>query len=310
MPIEHRHAKSGDEIGSRTWHVRPLRTLGPALLLVLGVALTSLLGGTPARAFQRDQIDAGFQVEQLITMGGAGPDPGPGNPRARLEWALATAIPAPWRQAVPVAWSADQVTKGHLALSFFDGTVVVSPRVLRGTSEAVLTTVAHEMGHQIAISLVSANDGLPPRGFIDFPGSSAYRSTVEGWADCVSRVWTGSVLYTQTEAGPCSVKTARYVSSLLANPQNLRAGRLVAPPVPAPLPPAPAPDIQPAPVAESSPVPRQVPTPVKAPEPERQPSGIAPGLLVLGGLLALLGPFGLVILVRKLVPDTDSHSAR
>lgn len=276
------------------------RALHARLRLIVAVATVVLAIGSPgAQAFQRDQIDAGFQLDQLIALGGAGPDPGPRNLQARLDWAVATSIPLHWRQLVTVVWSVGEVTTGHLALTFYDGTTVVSPRLLRRSSQEVLATVAHEMGHQIVITLLPAQDGTPPRGFVEFVSGNRYNTLDEGWADCVSRVWTGSLIYTSSESAPCSVETARYVALLLADPQNLLRERL---PLPSPAAP---------PIVEPSPSPISVPT--EEPEPEKpqvaRPSPNAESgsnpvrLILIGAVLLLIGPPALVLLVRALVPD-------
>jgi hypothetical protein len=287
---------------SRGANLHPIQAKTLFVLVFASLMLATI--ATEAGAFQRDQIDAGFQLDQLVALGGAGADPGAGNLQARLDWAVATAIPLPWRQLVPVVWSVGEVTSGHLALSFYDGTAVVSPRLLRRSSEEVLATIAHEMGHQIVISLVPAQDGTPPRGFVEFLPGNPYRRFDEGWADCVARVWTGSLLHTTSEPAPCSVEAARYVAALLTDPQNLQRESL---PLPSPLP---------SPSPEPSPVPATVPT--QQPEPQKSPivrpppeseSGIDPAALIVGGIVLLvIGPFALAALVKALVPpDGGEH---
>ena len=280
---------------------RTSRALQVIRLIVVVAIVVVGIGAPAAQAFQRDQIDAGFQLDQLIALGGAGADPGPRDLRARLDWAVATSIPLHWRQLVHVAWSVGEVTPGHLALTFYDGTTVVTPRLLRRSSEEVLATVAHEMGHQIVITLLPAQDGTPPRGFLElFPGNP-YNTFDEGWADCVSRVWTGSLIHTSSERAACSVDAARYVASLLADPQNLIRERLplATPPV-----------VEPSPSPEPSPVPTEEPEPVETPQipqprPEAESENNPARLIVIGAILLLIGPFALVVLIKALVPDEE-----
>jgi hypothetical protein len=259
------------------------------------------IGSSAALAFQRDQIDAGFQLDQLIALAGTGGDPGSRNPRARLDWAVATAIPLDWRQLVPVVWSIGEVSPGSLALTFYDGTTIVSPRLLRRSSEELLATIAHEMGHQIAISLVPANDGSPPRGFVEFVPGNPYNRFDEGWADCVSRVWTGSSIHTSSESASCSVDAARYVASLLSDPLNVQRERLPLPsPVPSPTLEAPSP----------SPIPTEAPSPEpEKPQIARERSDAGDRdpirLIVIGAVLLFFGPLALVALVNALVPDEE-----
>lgn len=192
------------------------RAARPSLLLV--VALLSC-AAAPA-GFARDQIDAGFNLDQLVALGGAGPDPGPADPEARLRWAIATAIPVRWSDVVPVQWSIGE--NSHLALSYVDGQTEVTPGALQRSAEVLLWTVAHEMGHQIAIALAPGGRGDPPQPFVDLLPGSPYTRYSEGWADCVSRVWTGSLRHTSSEANPCPVGAARYVAVLLADPENFQ----------------------------------------------------------------------------------------
>ncbi len=211
-------------------------------LAVLALVATA----TPTAA--RNQT-GGFNLEELIAAGGGGPDPGTQDPAARLRWAVETAVPTQWRESVRVVWTVGEVGSGHLALSYLDGTTVLSPRVMSRSAEEVLFTVAHEMGHQIAFALVSPVTGMPPQGFIDI--APPYADVREGWADCVARAWTGSSLYTLSESGPCNTKLAGYVAGLVADPTTLGATVPIAPP---PIPVAPPSSTPPAPVPESPPV--------------------------------------------------------
>jgi hypothetical protein len=211
-------------------------------------------------------------------------------------------MPQQWRQLVLVVWSVGEVSSGHLALTFYDGTTVVSPRLLRRSSEEVLATVAHEMGHQIVITLLPAQDGTPPRGFMELFPTDADKLLDEGWADCVSRVWTGSLIHTSSERAPCSVDAARYVAFLLANPQNLIRENL---PLPGPVPSA---VIEPSPSPEPSPVPTEEPEPVETPQtpqPRPEAENNLARLIFIGAIMLLIGPFALVVLIKALVPDEE-----
>lgn len=237
----------------------------PALLLRvagLGGLLLAMLLAQPASArFQT----GGFNLDQLTAESGTGPDPGTANLQARLKWAVETGVPREWRESVRVVWTVGNTGRGHLALSYLDGRTIVSPRLMTRSSEEVVATVAHEMGHQIAFALVSPVLGMPPQGFMDIAPS--YSDIREGWADCVARVWTGSTLRTLSESGPCNPETAAYVSSLLHDPATLGATvRIAPPPIYVPAPPAPAPvPVEPPPVlAPPPPVPDLV-----VPEPAR-----------------------------------------
>jgi hypothetical protein len=222
--------------------LRLRRVLLPALLALVVVA-------QPAAA--RYQT-GGFNLEDLTALAGTGPDPGTKDLQARLKWAVETGVPKEWRESVRVVWSVGNTGPGHLALSYLDGRTVISARLMARSSEEVIATVAHEMGHQIAFALVSPVIGWPPQGFIDL--ARGYSDIREGWADCVSRVWTGSTLYTLSEAGPCNTELAGFVAGLVADPATLGATvRIVPPPI------AVAPPPPPAPV--------QVPVPVIAPPP-------------------------------------------
>jgi hypothetical protein len=280
------------------------RALPARALARLAVVLCVLLAAAPASArFQT----GGFNLDELVAAGGAGPDPGTAVLQARLKWAVETAIPTEWRESVSVVWTVGEVSRGHLALSYLDGRTILSPRLMSRSSEEVLATVAHEMGHQIAFALVSPVVGMPPDAFIDI--APPYTDVREGWADCVARVWTGSTLRTLSEAGPCNSEMAAFVSGLLADPATLGAtARITPPPIRVPAaPPAPAVTAPlPEPIAAPAPaavvLAQEAPRPRSAAAPQRrEPAGSSSS-----GLLAFaLIPIPLVLcgvgywLVRK-----------
>ncbi|MGQ0678817.1 MAG: hypothetical protein ACT4OM_04035 [Actinomycetota bacterium] len=234
--------------------------------------------------YARDLVDQGFNLSSLIALAGSGPDPGPEDPNARLSWAIATAVPAPWSRKVPVFWGIAPINS--LALSFPDGRVIVSPEALDRSGERLLSAVAHEMGHQLAIALVPDGDGTPPRGFINLLPGIPYNRFDEGWADCVSRVWTGSLLHTAAEPRPCPTGTARYVATVLADPGNF-------------LEPSPAPTTSPGPEA----LPLASPS-VARPSEEKEVRGIGYRPLVLVVLV------GLVWLAARRVRRADPRRPR
>ncbi|MEX0789757.1 MAG: hypothetical protein WD178_03180 [Actinomycetota bacterium] len=240
-----------------------------ALTLIL---LMVVLAGHPALA--RYQTN-GFILEELVAAGGAEQDPGTDNLQLRLRWAVEPAIPPEWRESVRVVWTVGNVSRGHLALSYRDGRIVLSPRLMMRSAEEVLATAAHEFGHQIAFALVSPVVGMPPQGFIDLAPS--YNDVREGWADCVARVWTGSVLRTLSEAGPCDSETAGYVAGLLADPATLGATvKITPPPIMITAPAAPAPVVTQAPAPEPDLAPVLVTPVVALPAPARPDARAGP----------------------------------
>jgi len=258
----------------------------------LAFAVVLSLAALPPAAAQHAAL--GFDLERLIASSGAGPDPGTGDLQARLRWAVEAAIPRQWRESVPVVWSVAEMGGGQLALAYYDGRIVLSPRLMARSAEEVLFTVAHEMGHQIAYALVSPRAGMPPQGFVDI--APPYNDVREGWADCVARAWTGSRLRTLSEPSPCNTEMALYVEGLLADPSTLGAVRVVPPA----LRPAPAPAPDPAPVEPEEPDPDPAPgIALQPPEPapaddlrepaERPAAGPAgPVIIVLVLVLAVL----------------------
>jgi hypothetical protein len=143
--------------------------------------------------------------------------------------------------------------------------VVVSQRVLAASSEALLATIAHEMGHHVAFQLVSPGDGSPPGGFAEIRGPG-YRDIREAWADCVSRVWTGSLHRTISEPEPCPLEAAQWVAGQLSTPGVLGGPAIGARAIrPRAIPPPPV--VPPPPVAPPSPV----PTPAAPKPPAVQP---------------------------------------
>lgn len=259
--------------------------------MLIGLAAL-LLPATPGLALNR--IEAGFSLEEMVRLSGAPDDPGPGDPQARLDWAIQVAIPAEWRPLVQVNWILGNAGPGNLALSYADGRSVLSARVMQGSAELVLSTVAHEMGHQIAFQGVQPFNGFPPQEFLD-RASGEFRDIKEGWADCVARVWTGSTRHTLSEARPCPGGLAHFAATLLADPAALIDQP--APPSPAPSPTRPVVSPSPSPSPVASPIIHPLmsdnlevspsPSPVRqaAPEP---PDRVPGGLFVLIGLVAML----------------------
>ncbi|MDQ4149654.1 MAG: hypothetical protein M3164_06680 [Actinomycetota bacterium] len=262
----------------------------------------------------------GFQLDELVAFAGAGADPGASNPVERLHWAVEVAVPAEWRAALPIQWEVGDTGRGHLALSY-SGRIVVSPRALAAPPEVLLATVAHEMGHQITFYFVHPGDGSPPPGFAEARGGG-YRDVREAWADCVSRVWTGSLRRTTAEPEACPSTAADWVAAEIASPEILRArlrqeGRApsriepipswppTTPPRAVPVPPPP--EVTPAPPADERIAAEPSPTPgTTATSPRNRANGddalellAQAGLIVLaGGITALLA----AALVRRGFP--------
>jgi hypothetical protein len=278
----------------------PIRRGGRRLGVLLLVCL-AIVDLSPARA--ANWVAGDFDLDQLIGASGEGTDPGPRDLQARLDWAVRVAVPLEWRVSVPVRWEWGDTGRSHLALSYFSGEVVVSPRVITSGTEALLATVAHEMGHQITFRLVPPGDGSPPPGFDAIRGGG-YRDLREAWADCVSRAWTGSLNRTTSEPKPCPEEAADWVASILADPSIL-GGRVTVrvrprkpPPVAQPVLPVPTPP---------SPIPEQPETPPKVerriePQPkavavegrEGPPISVLVGIVLVGPAIACLGGFYLI----------------
>lgn len=274
-------------------------TLRVVFLLTIVLAVS---WAGPALAVNR--VDLGFDEQELIRRSGAGPDPGPQDPGGRLLWAVQLGVPAEWSQAVSVRWRVGDAGRGHLAISRA-GSVVVSARALSGSAEAAVSTVAHEMGHQIALQKIPPYNGFPPLEFID-RAAGRYRDVREGWADCVRRVWTGSLRHTLSEAAGCDSSLAHYAATLLSDPRKLAA--LLPPPVVASPKPSPSasPSPSPSPSPEFSPVRHPLmadylePTPEASPAPKtvatQVPDRVPDGLFVIIGLAVL----AVVIPLRRL----------
>lgn len=264
---------------------------GPPAILAL-VALIVILA--PGSVLALNQVDHGFDLDELVRLSDAGDDPGTGDLRARLDWAVMVAVPPDWRAEVPVIWQIGHAGSGNLAVSYKEGRSVLSPRVVGGSAELLLSTVAHEMGHQIAFQMVEPFNGFPPQEFIDRAGDDFFHVR-EGWADCVSRVFTGSLQHTLSESHGCPRNLAHYTATLIDDPATLRPKSK---PEPKPSPrPSPTPSPSPSPVFSpiehplitdyASPTPSPSPT-VKAdttPAPGAEPFSRV--LLVLIGVIAI-----------------------
>lgn len=111
-------------------------------------------------------------------------DPGTADHLARGDAALASAVPAAWREAIPVTFTE---IAGTTSLSYDDGTIELGTYHLTGTWEHLQDVTAHEFGHQIAYDYgTQAELGAAPEGW-PISGSTP----VERWADCVARSFSG-----------------------------------------------------------------------------------------------------------------------
>jgi hypothetical protein len=112
-----------------------------------------------------------------------GPDPGIGDPGARVRAAFSIAVPEPWRVAIPV-----EIRLIGGTTSWADPTNVIQVaryHALGGWSHLV-SVLAHEFGHLIAFrDGAGAFAGSAPPGW---PYNS--RQPAEAWADCVSEAFT------------------------------------------------------------------------------------------------------------------------
>lgn len=268
--------------------VLPVRVMLAALLWLMA----------PGAGLAVNQVDRGFDLEELVGMSGAGDDPGAGNLQARLDWAVQVAIPANWREELPVSWEVGSAGSGQLAVSYVEGRSVIAPNVLAGSPELVLSTVAHEMGHQIAFQMVEPFNGYPPQEFID-RSEDYFLSVREGWADCVSRAWTGSRQHTLSESRGCPNELANYTATLIEDPVRLRPEPTPSP-APQPSRPVSTPTPSPSPSPVASPIehplmsdfaqPSPTPTATATPGADSSDgSGSFPlGLLVLAGVIAIV----------------------
>lgn len=220
---------------------------------MLALALLMLVF-TPGSVLALNQVDHGFDLNELVRLSGAGDDPGTADLRARLDWAVMVATPPDWRAEVPVIWQIGHAGSGHLAVSYKEGRSVLSPRVIGGSAELLLSTVAHEMGHQIAFQMVEPFNGYPPQGFIDRAGDYFFHIR-EGWADCVSRVFTGSRQHTLSESRGCPDNLAHYTATLIDDPAKLRPKSKSKP----------SPPPRPSPTRSPSPSPSPVLSPIEHP---------------------------------------------
>lgn len=298
------------------FHVTPLRCSerqgarpSPRPFVVI-ITFCLLMVAFSSPALAADWVATGFQLDQLVSAAGVGPDPGPGDPVARLDWAVQVTVPIEWRNAVAVRWEIGHAGRGHLALSYLNGVVVVSERLLIAYPEALLATVAHEMGHHIAFQLVSPGDGSPPSGFSDIRGPG-YRDIREAWADCVGRVWTGSLRRTVSEPEPCPVEAAQWVAGQLSTPGILGGPEIgdravrprVIPPPPVPPPPVPSPSAAPTQTPPEIQPPRpgpRVPKDTPSPADEGLSMGTLAAIMVL--VPAALGLAGAFVIKRRFTP--------
>lgn len=134
-------------------------------------------------------------------------DPGTGDLHARAAAALVSGVPEAWRAAIPVQLS---VIGGASSWAYPDGRLLVTTRHASGDWARLRAIVAHEFGHHIAFRFGAGTHlGAPPAGW---PGPS---HDVEGWANCVARVFTG---YALAQAGdvPCDGPALDWTAAHLA----------------------------------------------------------------------------------------------
>jgi len=111
--------------------------------------------------------------------------PAPPGPLDRVEEAFEAGVPAMWRARIPVTFELVPGTTSYVTTNL---TMHVGRYHATGSWSHLVTVVAHEFGHLIAITRGSgAYLGAPPAGFPD-PG---YGPTAEEWADCVGYAFTG-----------------------------------------------------------------------------------------------------------------------
>jgi hypothetical protein len=108
----------------------------------------------------------------------------PQDPAVRVQAAFEAAVPAAWRNVVPVHF---QLIEGNTSWASHDGTIQLGSTHYNGTDGLLRATIAHEFGHLIAFRYGSqAYNGAAPDGW------PAYSDRPEeAWADCVSRALTG-----------------------------------------------------------------------------------------------------------------------
>jgi hypothetical protein len=139
----------------------------------------------------------------------AAPGPAPVSPQERAEAALAEAVPATWRDALPVSL---RIIEGTSSYADGSGEIMVGRYHAEGRWSHLLSVISHEFGHIIAFAHGSgAFAGAAPEGWPDpHHGPSA-----EAWADCVAQAFTG-IVDPSYGMPPCPQPTLDWTAAWLA----------------------------------------------------------------------------------------------
>jgi hypothetical protein len=114
-----------------------------------------------------------------------------------------------WRNAIPVRFG---IIDGRTSWSRTGGAIEIGTYHADGSRSHLLTTVAHEFGHQVAFTYGTWEYlGAAPAGW-PYAGPEA----AEAWADCVALAFTGIVDPSHGLA-PCPADSLQWTAAWLAS---------------------------------------------------------------------------------------------
>ena len=137
------------------------------------------------------------------------PPPPPAGSQERSEAALAQAVPAAWRDRLPVT---THIIEGSTSYASRSMTINVSRYHADGRWSHLVSVIGHEFGHIIAYFYgTRAFNGAAPEGWPD----PHHGPPAEAWADCVSEVFT-EIVDPSYGMPPCPQPTREWTANWLA----------------------------------------------------------------------------------------------
>lgn len=144
-----------------------------------------------------------------VTVGVASPASAATASKSRANSALQSVVPAAWRNAIPNA-RATRLISGKSSTSGYGQGIWVGRFHAAQSTPLLRHTMAHEFGHHIAFYYGSqVTYGAAPKGFPQGVTS------VETWADCVARAFSGVSKQGTNVRKPCSKAGLRWTKTWL-----------------------------------------------------------------------------------------------
>jgi len=161
------------------------------------------------RADPAPEPEASVQPAAVAAPASLSPPTPTAGPQERSDAALAEAVPAMWRDALPATV---QIIEGSTSYASRSMTIRVGRYHADGPWSHLVSVIGHEFGHLIAF-VYGTNEfnGAAPEGWPD----PQHGPAAEAWADCVSEVFTG-IVDPSYGMPPCPQPTLEWTANWLA----------------------------------------------------------------------------------------------